>query len=239
MGPSPRLLVVEHQATCPPAWVGDWLSGDGVELDVVRPYRDDPLPRSLDGAAGLLVLGGSMGADDDDAYPWLTGTKALLRQAVDASVPTLGVCLGHQLLVTACGGVVEPNPGGKQLGVLDVGLTTAAADDALLGGLRTPVRAVQWNDDIAVRLPESAAMLAATPEGVPQAVRVGAVAWGVQFHPEVGADLVTVWATKDEERVRAAGGDVRAALRAIAAAETELVGTWRPVVHRFAAVLRR
>ncbi len=239
MGPSPRVLVVEHQAICPPAWVGDWLSSDGVELDVVRPYRDDALPSSLDGAAGLLVLGGSMGANDDARYPWLTGTKALLRQAVDAGVPALGVCLGHQLLVTACGGVVEPNPGGKQLGVLDVGLTEAAADDALLGGLRAPVRAVQWNDDIAVRLPADAATLAATPDGVPQAVRVGPVAWGVQFHPEVGAELVTEWATKDEERVRAAGGDVRAALRAIAAAETELVGTWRPVVHRFAAVLRR
>ncbi len=180
-----------------------------------------------------------MGANDDAAYPWLTGAKALLREAVDADVPTLGVCLGHQLLVTACGGVVEPNPAGKQLGVLDIGLTVAAADDVLLSGLHAPVRAVQWNDDIAVRLPESSTTLAATPEGVPQAVRVGPVAWGVQFHPEVGADLVTEWATKDEERVRAAGGDVRAALRAIAAAETELVGTWRPVMHRFAAVLRR
>ena len=68
---------------------------------------------------------------------------------------------------------------------------------------------------------------------------MGSVAWGVQFPPEVGADVVTEWATKDEDRVRVAGGDVRAALRAIAAAETELVGTWRPVVHRFAAVLRR
>ena len=53
---------------------------------------------------------------------------------------------------------------------------------------------VQWNDDIVVDVPDGAVLLAATPDGTPQALRVGGRAWGVQFHPEVDAAIVRAWA---------------------------------------------
>ena len=123
------LLVVEHEAQCPPGWMGEWLLEAGAEIDVRRPYADDPLPPNLGEHSGLVVLGGEMGAYDDADHPWLSEVKRLSRVAVDDGTPVLGICLGLQLLAVALGGEVAPAPRGQQIGVLDVGWTAAAYDD--------------------------------------------------------------------------------------------------------------
>ena len=154
----PRVLVVEHEATCPPALFGSWLEDAGCEVVVCRPYAGDPLPTLAEYDA-LLVLGGSMAATDTHA--WLAPLRDLVRDAAADEVPTLGICLGHQVCAVAFGGTAEPNPRGQQLGLLDIGWTAEAAADPLLGPLSTPRRAVQWNDDLVIRLPDDAVALAA------------------------------------------------------------------------------
>ena len=83
-------------------------------------------------------MGGAMGAHDDEKAPWLPAVRDLIRTAAAARVPTLGICLGHQLCAVALGGEIVVNPQGRQLGLLDVGWTAAAVDDELMGGLRRP-----------------------------------------------------------------------------------------------------
>ena len=122
----PRILVVEHEDSCPPALFGDWLVEAGCLLEVCRPYAGDALP-ALTAYDGVLVLGGEMGANDDDAHPWLTPLKAGIRDAVEAGTPLLGICLGHQLVAAALGGVVERNPRGQTVGLQPVGWTEEAA----------------------------------------------------------------------------------------------------------------
>src|SRR5689334_19811156 len=107
------ILVVQHQDDCPPALVGEWLLAEGRELDVRRPYAGDELPADLTEHGALVVLGGSMGAHDDDTHPWLGPSKELVREAATQGTPTLGICLGHQLAAVALGGVVRPNPRGQ------------------------------------------------------------------------------------------------------------------------------
>ncbi len=75
------LLVVEHEAQCPPGWLGEWLADAGADLDVRRPYAGDELPGDLGSHSGMLVLGGEMGAYDDETYPWLTEVKRLVVSA--------------------------------------------------------------------------------------------------------------------------------------------------------------
>ena len=125
---TPVVLVVQHQELCPPGWVGEWLTAEGLRLDVRHPYAGDPLPDDLGQHDGLVVLGGQMGANDDDAYPWLTPTKDLIRSGAAHEVPVLGICLGHQLAAAALGGEVVVNPAGARRGVLEMSWSGAGAD---------------------------------------------------------------------------------------------------------------
>lgn len=232
------VLVVQHEDDCPPALVGDWLRAEGSVLDVLRPYAGDALPDDLAAYDGLLVLGGPMGADDDAKHHWIGPTKELMRRGVAAGVPVLGVCLGHQLLASALGGRVDRNPLGQQVGLLEVGWTEAACDDALLGPLSTPRRGVQWNDDIVADLPEGAVVLAETPRGEVQAVRYAACAWGIQLHPEVDAEILRPWAASDQGSHEARGIDQAALLAEIESARDELDAAWQPLAASFARLVR-
>src|SRR3569623_2445183 len=124
--------------------MGDWMTG--VDFVVCRPYDGDQVPESLDGVDGMVVMGGAMGAHDDQKAPWLPAVRELIRTAAANEVPTLGICLGHQLCAVALGGDIEVNPRGRQLGLYDVGWTAEAVDDALLGDLPPPRRAMHWSD---------------------------------------------------------------------------------------------
>lgn len=237
--PRPTVLVVEHDVECPPALVGTWLTERGCELDVRRPYAGDALPEpaELTSYAALLVLGGPMGAHDDELHAWLAPAKDLVREAARNGVPTLGICLGHQLIAAALGGRVEPNPRGQQVGLLDVGWTPAAAGDPLMGPLSSPRRGVHWNDDVVTQLPAGAVVLAVAEHGEAQVVRYGPRMWGVQLHPEVDVTILQPWAESDRGSHETRGIDTDALLRDIDDARVELDEAWRPLAGAFAALL--
>ena len=233
------VLVVEHEAMCPPGWLGEWLSEVGCVLDVRRPYAGDALPDDLADHRSMVVLGGSMDADSDREFPWLTDVKQLVREAADTGVPVLGICLGHQVAAVALGGVVGRNPGGQQLGVLEVGWRDAARGDALFGTLSTSRAAVQWNNDIVLTPPPGAEILAIASTGEIQAARFAPSVWGVQWHPEVGVDIVSAWADSDRDAIHERGLDVDVYLAAIAGAHDVLRAGWRPLAEAFAGLDRQ
>lgn len=227
------VLVVEHEAQCPPGWIGEWLEDAGMRLDVRRPYRGEPLPTDLTGNAAMVVLGGSMNAYADRTSPWLADVKELLRQAAADATPTLAICLGHQLAAVALGGAARPNPRGQQIGVLPMGWTAAAAEDPLFGAL-TDVRAgVQWNDDVVHELPPEAVVLAETEHGELQVARFAPTVWGVQLHPEVGEHIIRAWAENDRHSYQERGIDIDEYVEQVAAARTELRAGWRRLSDRF------
>lgn len=236
MTAAPVILVVQHEDECPPALVGDWLSEAGCALDVRRPYAGEPLPEptELTHHDGLLILGGPMGANDDDQHAWLGPLKQGIRMAAETGVPTLGICLGHQLIATAFGGIVDCSPFGQQVGLLDVEWTDEAQGDELFAALATPRRGVQWNDDVVLELPGGATVLAATSRGEIQVARFAPAMWGVQLHPEVDVSVLRPWAASDFGSHEASGIDQQAILRDIDAARAELDEAWRPLATGFA-----
>jgi GMP synthase (glutamine-hydrolysing) len=233
------LLLVEHEAMCPPGWVGEWLTDAGCTLDVRRPYAGDELPEDLARHGGMVVLGGSMDACSDARHPWLTQVKHLVRLAAEEHVPVLGICLGHQVAAVALGGAVEVNPRGQQIGVLDFGWSPDAAGDPLLGAVTSARAGVQWNNDIVSVPPTGTEVLARTPHGEIQAARFAPTVWGVQSHPEAGEEIVAGWAENDRDSAAERGVDVDEYLATVARARDELRTTWQPLAARFAALCRQ
>lgn len=239
---SPRIGIIEHDVYCPPGLLGTWLTDAGAVLDVRRPYAGDPLPTfdGPDAVDGLVVLGGPMDAWDDGHHAWLEPTRELIREAGRRAVPTLGVCLGHQLCALAFGGEVGRSPRGQQTGMTPIGWQEAASDDRLLGPIAQrsgASRGVQWNDDLVLTLPSDAVVLAQTPAGDLQAARFVESVWGVQWHPEVDEKLIAPWAAKDADRHATRGHDQAALMLQIADSRAELETTWRPLADAFVAVL--
>lgn len=104
------LLVVLHQERSTPGRVGERLKARGFQLDVRRPALGDPLPDTFARHAGLLVFGGPMSANDESDF--IRAETRLMERALAADLPTLGICLGAQIMARALGGQVAPHAEG-------------------------------------------------------------------------------------------------------------------------------
>ncbi|MFV2145189.1 type 1 glutamine amidotransferase [Isoptericola sp. G70] len=176
---------------------------------VVRLFAGDPVPSLEECGDGLIVLGGRMHAYDDAAAPWLPAVRDLLARAAVDGLPTLGICLGAQLLAVAGGGAVQvAAPPGREAGVVDVHWRAQALEDPVLAplvraagatcaddveapGCVTP--AVSMHSDAIIELPAGAQWLGWSDTYPYQAFRWGS-ALGVQFHPEASPSLAVRWA---------------------------------------------
>ncbi|MDO5739079.1 MAG: type 1 glutamine amidotransferase [Ornithinimicrobium sp.] len=228
----PRVLVVQHEDDCPVGMIEPWLHRAGIDCDVLQAHRGRALPASLGDHIALIVLGGSMGANDDAQHRWLVPTKALIAITVAGGWPFLGVCLGHQLAAVALGGQVERNSHGPFQALAPFGPDQAARSDTLLSALPRHATVLHWNNDVVTTLPPRAVRLAQSPDGTVQAARFGPRAWGVQFHPEVDADIVARWQP---------GPDPEHEAKVIAELEHrrhELHRSWESLIRRFARIAR-
>lgn len=229
-----RITVVENDASADLGFFAGWLAEAGVGCEVVRPYLGEAVPERPED--GLIVLGGEAAAWEDDRCAWLPATRALIRRSVEDGLPTLGICLGGQLMTLAFGGAVERGEHGLEIGVREVVPLPAAAGDPLLAGLG-PVPAVQYHGDAMTRLPEGAVRLATGDLYPNQAYRLGERAWAVQFHPEATPELFTGWTETSADRLTALGHSVEELNTRAKDAGERLARTWRPVAERFAAVI--
>ena len=235
-------LVVENDATDDPRRLGDWLRDAGLGLEVVRPYAGDGLPATLDGYAALVVLGGDQhaypGPDGQPGAPWFPALESLLRKAVRANLPTLGICLGGQLLATALGGEVGPALAGPEIGPRLVARRDVADRDPLFAPLPMLPDVLQWHHDEVTELPAGAVLLAASTDHPHQAFRVGRCAWGLQFHIECDTEMIADWASTSLPLLAELGIDPVELLDRTDAVMDDLAEVWRPFAERFGALAR-
>jgi GMP synthase-like glutamine amidotransferase len=188
-----RALILQHEDPTPPGLVERWLDEHDAETEV---YRIDLEDRAVDPARyDLIVSLGSEFAAFDDTKPFVPREAELMRRAVDADVPVLGLCFGGQMLARVVGGEVF------------------RSDDSEIGWL--PVRTrdpelvpegpwFQWHFD-SFSLPEGAEVVAETDVG-PQAFVWGR-SLGLQFHPEVTLEIMDDWVRTYRHELDADGVD--------------------------------
>ena len=177
--------------------------GDRLDRWVVADGSDAP-GEPVDWDA-LMVFGGAMHPDQDAEHPWLAGEVGFIARALEERVPTIGVCLGAQLVSRAAGAWVGPAEQ-AEVGWFTVSLD--AADDPVLGVLPTRVEAFQWH--YYTFEPPTGAVELGTSERARQAYRLGDRTWAIQFHAEVERHMLDRWFVEGEEELPKPLAEIRA-----------------------------
>jgi GMP synthase (glutamine-hydrolysing) len=185
-----KVLSIVHGSDARTNLFGSVVEDRGHELEEWSFAWETPPPRPIDSYDAVMVFGGAMHADQDDRHPWLRDETMLLQELLDRGVPTLGVCLGAQLLARAAHAEVRAAPE-PEIGWYEVELTAAAAEDPIFSRLPPTFDAFQWHY-YTYDVPAGAVELARSRRCT-QAFRLGERVWGVQFHPEVTASQVGSW----------------------------------------------
>lgn len=131
--------------------------------------------------------------DDDERAPWLARERGLAEQAIARDLPTLGICLGGQILAHVAGGTVRAKTGPKERGATQISPTSAGTIDAVLSALGEGAPMIENHEDMITVLPPSATLLASSTAVANQAFLLGEHVRGLQFHPEVSADDLLGW----------------------------------------------
>ena len=207
VGSAPLLIVKLGSTLVPQAGEFDALIGNGMGQGPLAHHvadveKGDPLPAAADIAGAVLTGSAAMVTQ---RLPWSERTAAWLTALVEAQVPLLGICYGHQLMAHACGGRVGSNPNGREIGTIGVSLNNAAADDPLFSALPPKLVVHASHSESVLELPQDARPLAANAHDSHQAFALGPRAWGVQFHPEFTAEVMRGYIAARAEALREEG----------------------------------
>jgi GMP synthase-like glutamine amidotransferase len=174
-----KALIVQHEEPTPAGLLGDWLERRNAEVDILRIDLEVRAPdaRRYD----LIALLGSELPAFDDSVPFIPRESGLIRDAMAAGVPMLGLCFGGQLMARALGGR-SFRAGRSEVGWFRV---QSKDPDLIPGGPW-----FEWHHD-SFTVPPGARLIAETEVG-PQAFVIGR-SLGLQFHPEVTPEIVEGW----------------------------------------------
>ena len=181
-----RVQVLQHLPCEDIGSMREWFAARGARLDYTRFYQADACLPPLAGLDLVVVMGGPMSVNDEASLPWLIEEKRFLREAIDAGIAVLGICLGAQLIASALGARVKANPL-KEIGWFSVWRSGVSPD----GCFDFPERELlfHWHGET-FELPPGAVRLALSDACSNQAFQYGSRVIGLQCHPEMTEDII-------------------------------------------------
>lgn len=188
---SPRLaLAIRHVPFEDCGTLGDVLRQRGFEVRYVEPWREDLIDLDMSTPELVIGLGGPVSVYEADRYPWIMEELHLLERRVSARLPTLGICLGAQMLARVLGARVYA--GRKELGWTPLRLTQEGEKSVIapLAGENTSM--LHWHGDT-FDLPSGATLLASTDQVAHQVYAWERFVLAFQCHPEVRHEDIESW----------------------------------------------
>ena len=179
-----RVHYIQHVPYEGIGYIEEWIKENDCQLSVTKMYEEHLFP-DLEAFDLLVVMGGPMGAYDEDIYPWLSGEKEFIRQAIDADKAVLGICLGSQLIADILGAEVYLAKE-KEIGWWPVTFTDPVAQE-LFGSKELSPVVFQWHGDT-FDLPKNTKLLASSDVCPNQAFLYKENVLALQFHFEATED---------------------------------------------------
>ncbi len=191
------IIILQHHELDPPARLGDTLRDHGHRCRILRSDQGDTLP-DLDDVDGLVIMGGPMNVDDADSLPWLNDEITLIKQAHDAGLPVVGVCLGAQLIAAALGGKVEAMDA-PEAGFANVKLAFPGTVDPVLAGQPWDSMQFHAHGQHITELPPGAVPLAGSKLCRTQAFVINRTTYAFQYHFEWTRDQIQTWLSAEAD----------------------------------------
>lgn len=177
-----RIRILQHVSFEGPAAIKTWANDKDGSLSVTKLYQGELLP-SQDDFDWLIVMGGPMGVDDSEQYPWLTHERRFILETIDSGKCVLGICLGAQLIAAALGAVIKKNKH-REIGWFNVRRSQHATQTLLDDLWPENINVFHWHGDT-FDLPKGAKLIASSEACVNQGFILDNRVIGLQFHLEV------------------------------------------------------
>lgn len=199
-----KVIIIKHIGIEGPGTIADFLDNNNIPYKIIDIFDGESLPNSISDVSAVVVLGGPMNVYEEGKYPFLKEEDKFLREVIKKDIPTLGFCLGAQLIAKAKDAAVRRNPE-KEIGWFKVALTNNGSNDPLFKGFSREIDVFQWHGDT-FEIPDGALKLAESEICQNQAFRVGNNVYGLQFHVEVTGDMIQQWIDAYEEELESLKG---------------------------------
>lgn len=185
------------------------LNHHGYDYTYIDAGREQLPVTDLEAANLLIVMGGPISANDENIHPFLTELRQIIANRMEHRMPTLGICLGAQIIARACGAAVYANAR-QEIGWSPLELTPAGMQSCLRHLQDIPV--LHWHGET-FAIPETAEHLAQTTICKNQAFQIDRHTLGLQFHPEVTANGLESWYIGHTLELSQAGIDINSLRR--------------------------
>lgn len=190
-----RIHFIQHVPFEEPASIADWAHDRNHTTSITHIYKATNFP-SIESIDMLVIMGGPMGAYDEDKYAWLKEEKAFIQSMIDADKRVLGICLGAQLIADVLHAKVFPHSK-KEIGWFEVNKVN---DHVLIKDLPASFTTFHWHGDT-YTLPEGAIHLFSSEACMQQGFVLNKVA-GLQFHPEVKKEALQVFTEHEKDELQ-------------------------------------